>query len=59
MPDFLKKLKRKAEKNRLSGGARGEKGDIKRRLGFFPLQTSTAKLFCRQKRKDNSESHGE
>ncbi|XP_053092056.1 piezo-type mechanosensitive ion channel component 2 [Pangasianodon hypophthalmus] len=57
MPDFLKKLKRKAEKNRLNGGARGEKEHTKRRLGFFPLQTSTAKLFCRQKRKDNSESH--
>ncbi|XP_060788684.1 piezo-type mechanosensitive ion channel component 2 [Neoarius graeffei] len=57
MPDFFKKLKRKAEKNRLNGAARGEKEDIKRRLGFFPLQTSTAKLFCRKKRKDNSEKH--
>ncbi|KAF4070720.1 hypothetical protein AMELA_G00288690 [Ameiurus melas] len=57
MPDFFKKLKRKAEKNRQSGGTREEKGDTKRRLRFFPLQTSTAKFFFRQKGKDNSESH--
>lgn len=56
MPDFLKKLKKKAAKNRLSGGEKGEKGDRKRRLGFLPLQTSTAKLFFR--RKEDSESHG-
>lgn len=59
MPDFLKKLKRKAEKNKLSGGARGENGDTKKGLAFFPLQSSTAKLFCGQKRKDDPESHGE
>ncbi|KAK3566022.1 hypothetical protein QTP86_024184, partial [Hemibagrus guttatus] len=57
MPDFLKKLKKKAEKNRLSGGAKGVKEDTKRRLGFLPLQTSTAKLFFR--RKEDSESHGD
>ncbi|KAK2840910.1 hypothetical protein Q7C36_012489 [Tachysurus vachellii] len=55
MPDFLKKLKKKAAKNRLSGAEKGEKGDRKRRLGFLPLQTSTAKLFFR--RKEDSESH--
>lgn len=56
MPDFLKKLKKKAEKNRQSGVAKGEKEYKKRRLGFLPLQTSTAKLFFR--RKEDSESQG-
>lgn len=58
MPDFLKKLKKKAEKNRSSGVARGQKGDSKRRLAFLPLQSSTAKFFWRHKTKDDSESHG-
>ncbi|KAF5907211.1 piezo-type mechanosensitive ion channel component 2-like, partial [Clarias magur] len=55
MPDFLKKLKRKAEKNRQSGGTREEKDDTKRRIGFFPLQASN--LFFRQRRNGNSEIH--
>ncbi|KAF7695135.1 hypothetical protein HF521_006858 [Silurus meridionalis] len=57
MPDFLKKLKKKAEKNRQSGGARGEEGNTKTLLGIFSLQSSTAKFFFRHNRKD-SEDHG-
>ncbi|KAI5628967.1 piezo-type mechanosensitive ion channel component 1, partial [Silurus asotus] len=57
MPDFLKKLKKKAEKNRQSGGARGEEGNTKTLLGIFSLQSSTAKFFFRHNKKD-SEEHG-
>uniref|UniRef100_A0A8B9KUF1 Piezo type mechanosensitive ion channel component 2 n=1 Tax=Astyanax mexicanus TaxID=7994 RepID=A0A8B9KUF1_ASTMX len=58
MPDFFKKLKRKTEKNKQSGGARGEQGERRRRLRFLPLQTSTTSLFCRKRGDESSESHG-
>ncbi|XP_049341464.1 piezo-type mechanosensitive ion channel component 2 [Astyanax mexicanus] len=57
MPDFFKKLKRKTEKNKQSGGARGEQGERRRRLRFLPLQTSTTSLFCRKRGDESSESH--
>ncbi|TTL25878.1 Piezo-type mechanosensitive ion channel component 2 [Bagarius yarrelli] len=49
MPDFLKKLKKKAEKNRLSGEAKGEN---RGRFGFLPFQST---LFF--KRKEDSENY--
>ncbi|KAK6307809.1 hypothetical protein J4Q44_G00210800 [Coregonus suidteri] len=46
MPDFFKKLKKKTEKMKMSGGEKA--GDqLKRRLPCLPLQASTASLFCR------------
>ncbi|CAB1329419.1 unnamed protein product [Coregonus sp. 'balchen'] len=46
MPDFFKKLKKKTEKMKMSGGEKA--GDQpKRRLPCLPLQASTASLFCR------------
>uniref|UniRef100_A0A8C8D902 Piezo-type mechanosensitive ion channel component n=1 Tax=Oncorhynchus tshawytscha TaxID=74940 RepID=A0A8C8D902_ONCTS len=47
MPDFFKKLKKKTEKKKMSGGDKA--GDQpKRRMPFLPLQASTASLFRRR-----------
>uniref|UniRef100_A0A8C7UJ22 Piezo-type mechanosensitive ion channel component n=1 Tax=Oncorhynchus mykiss TaxID=8022 RepID=A0A8C7UJ22_ONCMY len=52
MPDFFKKLKKKTEKKKMSGGDKA--GDQpKRRLPFLPLQASTASLFRRRGKMGN------
>ncbi|XP_072538712.1 piezo-type mechanosensitive ion channel component 2 [Salminus brasiliensis] len=57
MPDFFKKLKRKTEKKKQSGGARGEQREKRKRLPFLPLQTSTTSLFCNKRGGESSENH--
>ncbi|KAM9855188.1 piezo-type mechanosensitive ion channel component 2 [Aulostomus maculatus] len=57
MPDFFKKLKKKVDKNKMTGGDKtGSKGKPTRRLKFLPLQSSTTSIFCRRKRGDSGES---
>ncbi|XP_036842837.1 piezo-type mechanosensitive ion channel component 2 [Oncorhynchus mykiss] len=58
MPDFFKKLKKKTEKIKMSGGEK--KGDEpKRRLPCLPLQASTASLFCRCGKANSTETNGD
>ncbi|XP_023283479.1 piezo-type mechanosensitive ion channel component 2-like [Seriola lalandi dorsalis] len=57
MPDFFKKMKKKVEKKKMTGGDKiADKGKSARRLKFLPLQASTSSLFCRRKRGDSSGS---
>nr|XP_046223599.1 piezo-type mechanosensitive ion channel component 2-like [Oncorhynchus gorbuscha] len=56
MPDFFKKLKKKTEKKKMSGGDKA--GDQpKRRLPFLPLQASTASLFRRWGKANSTETN--
>uniref|UniRef100_A0A674EEG5 Piezo-type mechanosensitive ion channel component 2-like n=1 Tax=Salmo trutta TaxID=8032 RepID=A0A674EEG5_SALTR len=56
MPDFFKKLKKKTEKKKMSGGDKA--GDQpKLRLPFLPLQASTASLFCRRGKANSTETN--
>ncbi|KAG7219856.1 hypothetical protein INR49_018813, partial [Caranx melampygus] len=61
MPDFLKKMKRKVKKKKMTAGDKmGNKEKSARRLKFLPFQASTTSLFCRQMRRDSLQSpHGE
>ncbi|XP_041801905.1 piezo-type mechanosensitive ion channel component 2 [Chelmon rostratus] len=57
MPDFFKKMKRKVEKKKMTGGDKTcSKEKHPRRLKFLPLQASTTSIFRRQKRGDSAES---
>ncbi|XP_044066352.1 piezo-type mechanosensitive ion channel component 2 [Siniperca chuatsi] len=57
MPDFFKKLKKKVDKKKMTGGDKtGSKEKPRRRLKFLPLQASTTSIFCRRKRDDSAES---
>uniref|UniRef100_A0A8C8MMR9 Piezo-type mechanosensitive ion channel component n=1 Tax=Oncorhynchus tshawytscha TaxID=74940 RepID=A0A8C8MMR9_ONCTS len=56
MPDFFKKLKKKTEKKKMSGGDKA--GDQpKRRMPFLPLQASTASLFRRRGKGNSTETN--
>ncbi|XP_038863404.1 piezo-type mechanosensitive ion channel component 2-like [Salvelinus namaycush] len=58
MPDFFKKLKKKTEKIKMSGGEK--KGDEpKQRLPCLPLPASTASLFCRCGKANSTETNGD
>ncbi|XP_008287485.1 piezo-type mechanosensitive ion channel component 2 [Stegastes partitus] len=58
MPDFFKKMKKKVDKKKMTGGDKmGSKEKPSRRLKFLPFQASTSSLFCRQKKGESSESH--
>ncbi|XP_040908244.1 piezo-type mechanosensitive ion channel component 2 [Toxotes jaculatrix] len=55
MPDFFKKLKKKVDKKKMTGGDKmGSKEKPPRRLKFLPLQASTTSIFCRRKRGDSA-----
>ncbi|XP_035801250.1 piezo-type mechanosensitive ion channel component 2 isoform X1 [Amphiprion ocellaris] len=57
MPDFFKKMKKKVDKKKMTGGDKtGSKDKPSRRLKFLPFQASTSSLFCRQKRGESAES---
>ncbi|XP_067447829.1 piezo-type mechanosensitive ion channel component 2 [Thunnus thynnus] len=57
MPDFFKKMKKKVDKRKMTGGDKiGSKGRAPSRLRFLPLQASTTSMFCRRKRGDSAES---
>ncbi|KAF3696681.1 Piezo-type mechanosensitive ion channel component 2 Protein FAM38B [Channa argus] len=57
MPDFFKKLKKKVDKNKMTGGDKmGVKENAARRLKFLPLHTSTSSIFCRRKRENSAGS---
>nr|XP_029133923.1 piezo-type mechanosensitive ion channel component 2-like [Labrus bergylta] len=57
MPDFFKKMKRKVDKKKMTGGDKmGSKDKTHRRLKFLPLQASTTSIFCRGRRGDSAES---
>ncbi|XP_056321992.1 LOW QUALITY PROTEIN: piezo-type mechanosensitive ion channel component 2 [Danio aesculapii] len=51
MPDFFKKLKRKTEKNKMTGGSRRREENTSRRIPFLPLQVS----FLRRQRAESPE----
>ncbi|KAI3357269.1 hypothetical protein L3Q82_015721 [Scortum barcoo] len=56
MPDFFKKMKKKVDKKKMSGGDKtGSKDKSQRRLKFLPLQASTTSIFCRRKRDNSAE----
>ncbi|XP_055788849.1 piezo-type mechanosensitive ion channel component 2-like [Salvelinus fontinalis] len=56
MPDFFKKLKKKTEKKKMSGGDKA--GDQpKLRLPFLPLQASTTSLFRRRGKANSTETN--
>ncbi|XP_024239446.1 piezo-type mechanosensitive ion channel component 2-like [Oncorhynchus tshawytscha] len=58
MPDFFKKLKKKTEKKKMSGGDKA--GDQpKRRMPFLPLQASTASLFRRRGKGNSTETNND
>ncbi|XP_035014498.2 piezo-type mechanosensitive ion channel component 2 [Hippoglossus stenolepis] len=60
MPDFFKKLKKKVDKTKMTGGDKmGSKGKASRRLKFLPIQASTTSIFCRRKRDDSGGSQDE
>uniref|UniRef100_UPI0037E7B47C piezo-type mechanosensitive ion channel component 2 n=1 Tax=Semicossyphus pulcher TaxID=241346 RepID=UPI0037E7B47C len=60
MPDFFKKMKRKVDKKKMTGGDKmGSKEKPHRRLKFLPLQASTTSIFCRGRRDNSAESNGE
>ncbi|XP_049437555.1 piezo-type mechanosensitive ion channel component 2 [Epinephelus fuscoguttatus] len=57
MPDFFKKMKKKVDKKKMTGGDKtGSKDKTQRRLKFLPLQASTTSIFCRQKKSDSADS---
>ncbi|XP_059190060.1 piezo-type mechanosensitive ion channel component 2 [Centropristis striata] len=57
MPDFFKKMKKKVDKKKMTGGDKqGSKDKTQRRLKFLPLQASTTSMFCRRKKGDSAES---
>nr|XP_057939289.1 piezo-type mechanosensitive ion channel component 2 [Doryrhamphus excisus] len=59
MPDFFKKLKKKADKKKMMGGEKMSGREKQaRRLRFLPLQSSTTSIFSRLKRADSTESDG-
>nr|XP_049608911.1 piezo-type mechanosensitive ion channel component 2 isoform X1 [Syngnathus scovelli] len=55
MPDFFKKLKKKVDKKKITGG---EKEKQARRLKFLPLQSSTTSIFRKLKRGNSAEFDG-
>lgn len=58
MPDFFKKMKRKAEKKKITGEKMSSKERPLRRLKFLPLQASTTSIFCRKTTGASTESDG-
>ncbi|XP_052003940.1 piezo-type mechanosensitive ion channel component 2 [Xyrauchen texanus] len=56
MPDYFKKLKRKTEKKKMTGGSRQREDNTRRRLPFLPLQTSCTS-FLRRHRGESPERH--
>lgn len=59
MPDFFKKMKKKVDKKKMSGGDKTtNKERLQRRLKMLPLHASTTSLFCRQRKGQASETHG-
>ncbi|XP_071331067.1 piezo-type mechanosensitive ion channel component 2 [Trachinotus anak] len=60
MPDFFKKMKKKVEKRKMTGGDKvGSKEKPVRRLKFLSLQASTTSIFCRRERSSSAESPNE
>lgn len=60
MPDFFKKMKKKVDKKKMSGGDKmGSKDKTQRRLKFLPFQASTTSMFFRRKGGDSAECDGE
>lgn len=60
MPDFFKKLKKKVDKKKMTGGDKtGSKEKAPRRLKFLPAYASTTSIFRRRKRDDSAEFDGE
>ncbi|KAM7404453.1 hypothetical protein PAMP_011798 [Pampus punctatissimus] len=56
MPDFFKKLKKKVDKKKVTGGDKmGSEEKAPRRLRFLPLHGSTTSIFCRRRRADSDE----
>ena len=58
MPDFFKKLKKKADKKKTQGSEKKGSSEKTRCLKFLPLGASTTSLFCRR-RKGDADSDGE
>ncbi|XP_070695122.1 piezo-type mechanosensitive ion channel component 2 [Pempheris klunzingeri] len=57
MPDFFKKMKKKVDKKKMTGGDKtGGKDKPQRRLKFLPLQASTTSMFCRRRKGNSVES---
>ncbi|KAK5863316.1 hypothetical protein PBY51_000354 [Eleginops maclovinus] len=57
MPDFFKKMKKKVDRKKMTGGDKtGSNDKSKRRLKFLPIQASTTSLFCRRRKGDSAES---
>ncbi|XP_034065209.1 piezo-type mechanosensitive ion channel component 2 [Gymnodraco acuticeps] len=57
MPDFFKKMKKKVDRKKMTGGDKtGSSDRSKRRLKFLPIQASTTSLFCRRRKGDSAES---
>uniref|UniRef100_A0A7N8XGX8 Piezo-type mechanosensitive ion channel component n=1 Tax=Mastacembelus armatus TaxID=205130 RepID=A0A7N8XGX8_9TELE len=57
MPDFFKKLKKKVDKKKMTGGDKmSSKEKTPRRLKFLPLHASTNSIFCSRKREDSAGS---
>ncbi|XP_072771947.1 piezo-type mechanosensitive ion channel component 2 [Nerophis lumbriciformis] len=56
MPDFFKKLKKKADRKKATGGEKKEKPG--RGLRFLPLQSSTTSILRRLKKADSAQSDG-
>ncbi|XP_035513016.1 piezo-type mechanosensitive ion channel component 2 [Morone saxatilis] len=57
MPDFFKKMKKKVDKKKMTGGDKtGSKDKTQRRLRFLPIQASTTSIFFRRKKGDSSET---
>nr|XP_046251923.1 piezo-type mechanosensitive ion channel component 2 [Scatophagus argus] len=58
MPDFFKKMKKKVEKRKVTGGDKtsSSKEKSQRRLKFLPLQASTTSIFCRRRKGESAES---
>ncbi|XP_041654339.1 piezo-type mechanosensitive ion channel component 2 [Cheilinus undulatus] len=58
MPDFFKKMKKKVDKKRMSGGDKmSNKDKNHRRLKFLPPQASSTSIFCRGGRRNTAESN--
>ncbi|KAL6119927.1 uncharacterized protein ACO6RY_04388 [Pungitius sinensis] len=59
MPDFFKKMKKKVDKKKMTGGDKmGNKDKTQRRLKFLPFQASTTSMFFRRKGGDSAECDG-
>ncbi|XP_077465770.1 piezo-type mechanosensitive ion channel component 2 [Stigmatopora argus] len=54
MPDFFKKLKKKVDKKKVSGGEKEK--PARRRLKFLPLQSSTTSIFHKLKKGNSTDS---